>query len=68
MVSKYKKRFSKRERGPEEGGSYGSKIPQRGKIPKRLRRRCGGGGGVVISKTKSTKRGGDGRGGARFLF
>ena len=52
------------ERGPEEGGGDVSKISQRGKTPKRLRR--GGCWGVVISKTKLIKRGGGGRGGARF--
>ena len=44
VVSKYKKRFSKRERGPEEGGGDVSKISQRGKTPKRLRRGGGVGG------------------------
>ena len=35
------KRICKRERGPEERGSDGWKIYQRGKTAKRLRRVCG---------------------------
>ena len=65
-VSKYKKRFSKRERGPEEGGGDVSKISQRGKTPKRLRRGGGGVGGGNIKNEINKERGGRKRGGAIF--